>query len=249
MTNTKTSDADIHVDDEGDALFTAKFEHQTYTVEEEHVLQTAKLDVIETNGNVWFSAPQALALMGFTPHAKGGYHERLKRLCHLDVIKIKDTPFSFSDKRRNRGALISPRAVLEFANSKVPGQNTIASIAFVEWIYANLFIDEQDAIAFSPAKDGSPKIAPVFRSVVSAIDEDEQGRPLDPSRPVGLYAPMATIRTLAHDEGEFCLCNDERVGLGRWWCNSRGGFRFALPTPFVPYSGDMVVDDNDDFWG
>ena len=90
------------------------FFHQTLDIE------GVSIDIINLDGKIWFSAPAILMAMGF-PNDGKNTSQRLKRVCPPDIIKVTDTPFRFTDSRRNRGSLISPRAVMLFAQKRVVG--------------------------------------------------------------------------------------------------------------------------------
>lgn len=172
----------------------------------------------------------------------------LQRIAAPDVIKIKDTPFRFTDGRRNGGSLVSPRAILEFAyEKKTQGLNPFKAWPFAEWMNKTLLPDGTDAEAWSPALKPPPTLEPVFRKVTTVVDEDEQGRPLDPLRPRVPYHGLITDTPIKPDEVEFCLCPSKRDDQGRCWCQGKGGIRSALPVPFVPYEGDEVIDEDDNF--
>jgi hypothetical protein len=82
---------------------------------------------------VWLSAPAILAAMGF-PDDGMHTNRSLQRVHPVDIIKATDTPFLFTDGRRNRSSFISPRAVMMFARQKVKGMNIIKAIDVVEWM-------------------------------------------------------------------------------------------------------------------
>lgn len=229
-------------DDDGQPIFTDDFTHRVVSYDGED------LDVIETNGNLWLTGAQAAEAMGFPQHKSGGYGRMLQRIAPPDVIKIKDTPFRFTDGRRNGGSLVSPRAIFELAyGKKTQGQNPFKAWPFAEWIKETLLPDGTDAEAWSPARKAPETLEPVFRKVVTVVDEDEQGRPLDPLRPTAPYHGLADTAPIQSDEVEFCLCPFDWDGLGKCWCGGKGGVRSARPAPFVPYDGDEVIDGEDDF--
>ena len=89
---------------------TEAFTHETLDCE------GVAIDIIQLDGNIWFSAPAILLAMGF-PNDGKNTSQRLKRVCPPDIIKVTDTPFRFPDGRRNGGSLISPRAVMQFAGT------------------------------------------------------------------------------------------------------------------------------------
>lgn len=72
------------IDNDGQSIFTENFVHRVLAFEE------LMIDVIETNGNLWLGAAEALTAMGFKPHHKGGFGRTLQRLEHPDIIKITD---------------------------------------------------------------------------------------------------------------------------------------------------------------
>lgn len=229
------------VDDEGNTLFADTFDHST------HDANGVTIDVISTGGNLWLVGSDVLDAMGFTQHKSGGHSRRLKRTSHPDIIKIADTPFRFTDGRRNRGSFISPRAVMKYAEGKTQGYNPFKALPFIEWMNERLLTDGRDADGWSPAKEKPITLEPVFREVITAKDENEAGEPLDPLRPKGVY-PMATVGDpIKHDEVEFCMCPEPWEGLGKCWCGGKGRIRSAIPVPYVPYNGDEVLDDEDDF--
>ncbi|MDQ2091059.1 hypothetical protein [Marimonas arenosa] len=228
------------LDHHGYPLFGDVFHHRTET------FGGAAIDIIETNGNIWFSGSDALNSMGFEPHRSGGQGRRLKRIEHPDIIKIADTPFRFADGRRNRGSFISPRAILKFADSKTQGFNPFKALPFAEWMKDIAISGGKDAEACSPARPPPTTQAPIFHAIEKVADKDEHGHDLDQQRPVGIYQHVADSRPILHDEIEFCLCSDERVGLGKCWCRGKGGIRSCLPPLRVVYEGDDVIDDGDD---
>lgn len=228
------------VDHDGNALFTEDHEHATIN------FGGTEVDIIRTNGNLWLSGSETMEAMGFPQHKSGGHGRRLRRIDQPDIIKISDTPFRFSDGRRNRGSFISPRAVLKFAEGGTQGFNPIMANAFVALMEEYFFTNMSDAEALSPAKTKPVSLEPVFHSVERVCDRDERGMELDPLRPVGVYLYAYDNAPIAFDEVEFCLCCDERDGLGKCWCRGRGGIRSSIPKPYVPYDGDEVIDLEDD---
>jgi len=139
--------------------------------------------------------------MGFNAAETKHTGRALRRVDHPDIIKITNTPFRFSDGRRNRGSLISPRAVMMFAEGKVKDFNPIRSIGFTEWLTEQV-LKGHDAAHWSPAVPPKQTIETVFRKVVKAIDEDSEGRPLDPLRPHGDYHGLLSCGPLREDEIE-----------------------------------------------
>jgi hypothetical protein len=104
--------------------------------------------------------------MGFEPDgAGGGYARRLSRIDHPDIIKITDTPFRFTDDRRNKGSLISPRAFHRFAEGRVKGFNAIKTYAFLQWMDETLWTEGDDEIS-SPKRPIAAIIEPVFRKLI-----------------------------------------------------------------------------------
>lgn len=233
-------------DDDGQLIFTEDFTHHTKLFKDTLFEDEVLFDLIETNGNLWLSGSDTMKLMGFPEHHKGGFGRTLRRISHPDIIKIKDTPFRFTDGRRNRGSFISPRAVLQFHEGKTQGFNPIKAVGFVEWMNEHLLTGGLDADAWSPALKKPPPLEPVFRSVTKVVDQDEQGRPLDPMRTTRKYRYIPASDPIGSDEVEFCMCEDARNGLGKCWC---GGIGQVRTKPFVPYDGDEVLDDGDDFSG
>ncbi len=216
--------ADI-VDHDGNALFADDFEHSI------HEVDGTSIDVITTNSNIWLSGPAVLAAMGFQQDgAGGGYGRRLSRIDHPDIIKIIDTPFRFTDGRRNRSSLISPRAVHRFAEGGVQGFNTIKAYAFLQWMEETLWTDG-DEETWSPKRPVPVSIEPVFRTVIRVKDENAYGEPLDPLRPRGPYHGLGHFGPLRHDEIEFSLDRNEvRKHVQR-----------------VDLNDDLLIDDEDDF--
>ncbi|SEM33661.1 hypothetical protein SAMN05443999_1218 [Roseovarius azorensis] len=231
------------IDDDGQPVFTDDFTHRVVSY------SGKDLDVIETNGNLWLSGAQVAEAMGFPQHKSGGYGRMLKRIAPPDVIKIKDTPFRFTDGRRNGGSLVSPRAILELAyGKKTQGHNPFKAVPVAEWIKETLLPDGTDAEAWSPARKAAVTLEPMFHKTIIAVDEDEQGRSLDPLRPTVPYHGLTDNAPIQPDEVEFCLCPEAWEGLGECWCRGKGGIRSAHPVPFVPYDGTEVIDEEDDCW-
>ncbi len=228
------------IDNDGQSVFTENFVHKVLAFEE------LMIDVIETNGNLWLGAAEALTAMGFKPHHKGGFGRTLQRLEHPDIIKITDTAFRFTDGRRNRASLISPRAVVQLADGKTEGRNPIKINTFTEWMKEHVLIGGRDADSWSPANRAAVTLEPVYRRVVRVINQDEQGRDLDPLRPIRLYRTATLCSPIGADEIEFCLCGGSWEGLGKCWCDGKGRLRQALPPQFVPYDGNDVLDLEDD---
>lgn len=224
----------------------ATYSHRTATFESAEGF--VEIDVVELKGSVWLSAQQALFTMGFPEQRKGGYGRMLQRINPSDVVKIKDTPFRFPEGRRNRGSLISPRAILELAYGKrTQGLNPFKARPFAEWMTETLLNGEGAEAWSPPRRKPQPTLEPVFRAVITAIDEDEQGRPLDPLRPTRPYHGTSKVTPIRADEVEFCLCPLPNSGHGACWCGGKGGVRATRPEPFVPYEGDEVIDENDVF--
>lgn len=228
-------------DNDGQPIFTDNFVHK------EVPFENVMIDVIETNGNLWLSATDALSAMGFQPHHKGGFSRTLQRAEYPDLIKITDTAFRFTDGRRNRGSLISPRAVVQFADGKTQGRNPIMVNTFIVWMEEHLLIIGGDANTWSPARKTAVTLDPVFHSVITVFDKDQQGRELDPLRPKGLYRAADYKSPIGLDELEFCLCGSGWDGFEKCWCDGKGRLRRAIPEPIVPYDGNDVLDLEDNF--
>jgi hypothetical protein len=228
------------IDNDGQPIFAETFDHRQVPFE------NIMIDVIETNGNLWFNGADVLPAMGFQPHHKGGFGRMLQRIDHPDIIKITDTGFRSTDGRRNRGFLISPRAVVQFADGKTQGRNPIKINNFITWMEEHVLIGGRDAKAWSPAKKAAVTLEPVFHRIVRVIDQDEHGRDLDPLRPRRLYRTATLESPIGPDEIEFCLCGGSWEGLGKCWCGGKGRLRVAIPAPFIPYDGDDVLDLDDD---
>lgn len=228
------------VDHDGNRLFTENFDHQVLDAE------GTAIDIIETAGNLWMSAPAVLDAMGMMANGKGDHSRRLKRIEHPDIIKISDTPFRFTDGRRNRGSFISPRAVMTFAEGGTKGFNPIMANNFTAWLSDTLLADGT-VDDWSPARRAPVSVEPVFRKVVNVDENTSTDGPLDPLRPRAGYHSFSASTAISVDEVEFCICTPSHWGLGTCWCNGKGGVRSALPVPFEPYLGDDVIDDEDDF--
>lgn len=215
------------VDDDGQPIFTEDFIHKTI----DH--NGVSLDVIETNGNIWLSAPSVIDLLGLQANGKGDHSRRLRHIRHPDIIKITDTPFRFTDGRRNRGSLISPRAVLQFAEGKTQGFNPIKANNFVAWMSDHILSNGLDAEAWSPAVSTPVPLEPVFHKVIVAVDEDEAGRPLDQLRPAGEYHGLLGLGPLRVDEIEFQF---DDYGIGE-----------QVDLNLDEVVGGLVIDYEDDF--
>ncbi|WP_170334945.1 hypothetical protein [Ruegeria arenilitoris] len=162
-----------------------------------------EIDILVSNGNIWFHGSDVLRFARFTEHVKGGFGRTLKRVSPPDIIKIKDTPFRFPDGHRNRGSLISPRGFIELVESSRKGYNPIMAGWFTEWLERNLFTDGKDADFWSPARKEMIKLQPVFRSSSrSTYDETER----DPLAPVGPNPRLNDGTPINSDEVQFCLC-------------------------------------------
>jgi hypothetical protein len=185
------------LDHDGRPLFAEAFTHETFEVE------GVSIDVIETGGRLWLSAPAVFEAMGFPPGKAGKDNaQRLRRVSHPDVIKVEETPFRFTDGRRNRGSLISPRAVMMFAAGKSQGRNAIKANAFVAWMEETL-LDGKEAEEWSPARPPEVTIEPAFRAVIKVTDQNEAGEPLDPLRPSGPYWGCGHLGPLMDGEIDF----------------------------------------------
>ncbi|MFG6577462.1 hypothetical protein ACGYK6_16390 [Sulfitobacter sp. 1A15333] len=213
------------VDHDGTSLFVDDFTHTT------HDADGTSINVFKTNGNLWFSGPDVMMAMGFREEgAGGGYARRLSRIDHPDIIKIADTPFRFADGRRNRGSLISPRAVHRFAEGKVRNFNPIKAYAFLQWMKEALLADG-DEETWSPARPPPTSSEPVFRDVIKVTDENEYGEALDPLRPMGDYHGLGHLGPLLLDEIEFPV-------------DGHGIFNLRQPAE-IP--DGLIIDDDDDF--
>lgn len=191
-----------------------------------------EIDVLVSNGNVWFHGSDVLRFARFTEHAKGGFGRTLKRISPPDIIKIKDTSFRFPDGRRNRGTFISPRGFLELVESSRKGYNPIMAGWFTEWMEKNLFTEDRDASHWSPARKEPVKLQPVIRSSSSSTDEETER---DPMAPVGPNPRLNDGTTINPDEVQFCLC-------GRTCkCDLR-----EIRPHHPPETGDWI-DHGDDF--
>jgi len=213
------------VDHDGIPLFVDDFIHSAHDVD------GIPIDVVKTSGNLWLSGPAVMEAMGFQQDgAGGGYARRLSRIDHPDIIKVTDTPFRFTDGRRNRGSLISPRAVHRFAEGRVKGFNAIKAYAFLQWMVETLWT-EGDEETWSPKLSAPAPIEPVFRKVIRVRDENQYGEALDPLRPTGPYHGLGHFGPLRHDEIEFAMHgSDIPQRLRR-----------------VDLDDDLLIDDEDDF--
>ena len=173
------------VDHDGEALFTDNYDHPVIVYQDTD--GPKEIDLIKTQGNLWFSANQVMEVMGFSVNDTGNSGRTLRRIVQPDIIKIKDTPFRFSDGRRNRGSLISPRAVEFFVEGKTKGFHPIKAIGFSSWV-AESCLEGHDADHWSPAKREVQSLGPVFHKIIKAEHEDE-AEELDPLRPTGPYPP------------------------------------------------------------
>jgi len=213
------------VDHDGIPLFVDDF---THTV---HEVDGTSVDVIKTNANLWLSGPAVMEAMGFQQDgAGGGYARRLSRVDHPDIIKVMNTPFRFTDGRRNRGSLISPRAVHRFAEGKVKGFNAIKAYAFLQWMDETI-LTEGDGSTWSPKRPALASLEPVFRKVIRVRDENQYGEPLDPLRPTRDYHGLGHFGPLRHDEIEFAV----------------DGFAPIKPIQAVDVDDGLVIDEEDDF--
>lgn len=217
-------------------LFGETHQHEVMTFEERDV------DVIKTAGNIWLYGATALEAAGVPPRKKDGYSRHLGRIDHPDKIKIIDTSFRFTSGNRNRSVLVSPNAVFDMLDKTSRGRNPIMTIRFTEWLTENV-LEGLPPSSWSPARKEQTKLEPVFRETITDTEKNEAGEELDPLRPIGIYPPMHQQVPIERDEIEFCLCTDERAGLGKCWC--RGGVRIRRALPPKPYSGDLVVDEDD----
>lgn len=213
------------VDHDGIPLFVDDFTHTIHDVD------ATSVDVIRTNGNLWLSGPAVMEAMGFQQDGGGGgYARRLSRIGHPDIIKITDTPFRFTDGRRNRGSLISPRAVHRFAEGRVQGFNAIKANTFLQWMEETLWT-EGDEETWSPKRPVSATVEPVFRKVIRVRDENQYGELLDPLRPTGPYHGLGHFGPLRRDEIEFAA----------------DGSDIPQQVHRVELDDDLLIDDEDDF--
>jgi len=244
------------VDHDGNPLFSddcALAEHKYVCCSaEEHLVE-----VIQTAGNIWFPASTVIDLMGMNAKETKHSGRVLRRIEHPDVIKIADTPFRFSDGRRNRGSLISPRALQVFGDGGTKGYHPIKANAFLAWVQDDLLRgDSLDK--WSPKAAPKVQLEPKFREVTKVFDEDEQGRPLDPLRPTGPYRNSVNPQRLQPDEVEFCLGGRDCEVHNTCWCGGKGGLLTYNALLALEAAGlqnktattpedDMVIDDDDDF--
>lgn len=213
------------VDHDGRPLFADDFTHSV------HEVAGVSIDVIETSANLWLSGPSVMEAMGFQPDgAGGGYGRRLSRIDHPDIIMITDTPFRFTDGRRNKGSLISPRAVHRFAEGRVKGFNAIKAYAFLQWMDETLWT-EGDEETWSPKRPIPASIEPVFRKVIRVRDENQYGELLDPLRPTGPYHGLGHFGPLRPDEIEFAT----------------DGFDIPQRVRRIELDDDLLIDGQDDF--
>ncbi|WP_338274115.1 hypothetical protein [Roseicyclus marinus] len=191
-------------DHDGCPLFGESFTHKVLDFE------GISIDVIESEGRLWLSAPSVFMALGFeVDGGGGGFNRRLRRVCHPDIIKVEETTFRFTDGRRNRSSLISPRAVTMFAEAKTKGRNPIKANAFVAWMEATL-LNGKTVEEVSPARAPQITLEPTFREVTKVADQDEAGRPLDPLRPDGPYWGCGHFGPLMDGEINF-------EGKTLWW--------------------------------
>ncbi|QXT40045.1 hypothetical protein [Gymnodinialimonas ceratoperidinii] len=196
-TKQKGPTMNVVTDHDGRPLFGEAFTHET------HVFEGISIDVIRTEGRLWLSAPSVFNALGFeVDGGGGGFNRRLRRVSHPDAIKVEVTPFRFTDGRRNRSSLISPRAVTMFANAKTKGRNPIKANAFVAWMEETL-LDGKTVVETSPARAPQITLEPTFRSVIKVTDQDAAGRPIDPLRTDGPYWGCGHLGPLMDGEINF----------------------------------------------
>lgn len=224
-------------------MFTDDYQHSIFTYQDTD--GPKEIDIIKTNENLWFSGNQVMEVMGFNVNETGHSGRTLSRIDHPDIIKIKDTTFKFTDGRRNRGSLVSPRAVMFFVEGKTKGFHPIKAVGFSTWVTDSV-LEGHDADHWSPAKRKIELLEPVFHKVT--YEKPENNPELDPLRPIGRYLPLVNMPPLRPDEIEFCLCEDERNGLGKCWCRRKGGIRTYVQQQ-IELAGepDCVIDDHDVF--
>ncbi|RBW55571.1 hypothetical protein DS909_10725 [Phaeobacter gallaeciensis] len=200
------------------------------------------IDVIKSAGNIWLYGATAMQAAGVPSHAHDGYSRHLGRVKHPDKIKITDTPFRFTSGNRNRSVLVSPKVVFDMLDKTSRGRNPIMTINFTEWLTENV-LEGLSPLSWSPARFEKDKLEPVFRETIIVKDKNETEGDTDPLRPVGVYLPIRSRMPIRVDEVEFCLCTDERLGIGKCWCC--GGVRIRSALPAAPYLGGMVIDEED----
>lgn len=188
------------------------------------------VNVITSGGRKWLYAPDALSAAGLPEAKSGGYSKAIGRIHDMDKVKIAETPFSFDDKRKDRGSLISPRCIADLLHKTSRGRNSIATVGFVEWMNEHV-LEGQSAEHWSPAKPHS--LEPVFRET-KPIQPPQDNPKRDPLAPIGQYRWTNDERPLGADEVQFCLCTKA--------CRCR----LMELKPYI-HKGDDVVDVYDDF--
>ncbi|WP_171132534.1 hypothetical protein [Ruegeria sp. HKCCA5014] len=188
------------------------------------------INVITSGGRKWVYAPDALSAAGVPEAKSGGYSKTLGRIHDMDKVKIAETPFSFDDKRKDRGSLISPCAITALLHKTSRGRNPIATLGFVEWMNEHV-MEGQSAEHWSPQKPVG--LEPVFREA-KHHQPTKDNTERDPLAPIGLYRWTNDNRPLGGDEVQFCLCQKT--------CRCR----LMELKPYV-HKGDDVVDVYDDF--
>lgn len=246
------------VDHEGEALFTDDYDHSVAVYQDTD--GPKEIDIIKTNGNLWFSGNQVLEMMGFNVNDTGNSARTLRRIEHPDIIKIKDTPFRFTDGRRNRGSLICPSAVMFFVEGKTKGFHPIKAVGFSSWLTESC-LEGHDADHWSPAKQKVQSLEPVFHKIINTKHEIE-AEELDPLRPIGPYPPTLSPPLLKSNEIEFCNgsyrdCSNK----ADCWCAKQGGIRtyhdqqrsiierMKKEQLNTSAESDEVIDDDDNFSG
>ncbi|MDG4648027.1 hypothetical protein P6F26_06190 [Roseibacterium sp. SDUM158017] len=219
-------------DHDGRPLFGEAFTHET------HDFEGICIDVIKTEGRLWLSAPSVFKALGFeVDGGGGGFNRRLRRVSHPDAIKVEKTPFRFTDGRRNRSSLISPRAVTMFAEAKTKGRNPIKANTFVAWMEATL-LDGKTVEQLSPEWAPQVTLEPTFRAVIKVTDQDEAGCPLDPLRPEGPYWGCGHFGPLMDGEINF-------EGPTLW----RNDTTAQIPPIDLDDNDDFcLIDETDIFW-
>jgi hypothetical protein len=209
-----------------DTAKTEAFTHETLDCE------GVSVDIIQLDGNIWFSAPAILMAMGFSNDGKNT-SQRLQRVFPPDIIKVTDTPFRFTDSRRNRGSLISPRAVMQFAGKRVVGMNPIKATTVREWMMDEV-LQGQKPEDCSPWVVPKVSLEPVYHEVIIAVDEDSEGRKLDPLRSIGPYWGNGHFGPLHNGEIDF----EPRGRKMTFWRDD---------TPWRKPMDGEVIDDDDVF--
>ncbi|WP_270725878.1 hypothetical protein [Shimia sp. Alg240-R146] len=187
------------------AFITSAFKHEV------HDFQGQSLDVIESNGNLWLSGSAIAKQLGFRPH-NGSFSRTLARLSEYDAIKIAETPFKFTDGRRNRGLLVSPRGIVDLVDTAHrDGYNQIKSNDFIAWMQATLFKGYTGANHWSPAAPEKVTLEPVFREAEGkssnfTADEAEEYRRAERTA-MRRLSPLP----LADDEVEFTYYGKYRL--------------------------------------